>query len=95
MTDTRRQPILSRLNEFVLEQLAETGNGFYQEASFRSSDTEEILEAAAVLKPSKDEVDESTRVWNERYHIPLLVLMVILLLWWRTVARPPGRKGIA
>lgn len=90
LVDARRQPIVSRLNEFVLKQLAEAGNGSYQEASFRVSDSEEILEAAAMHKPSKDDVNESTRVWNERFFLFLIPVIGLLLPGFR---RPHARKG--
>lgn len=90
LTDRRRQPVVSRLDDLVLKQLAEAGNGFYQEASFRDGDSEDILEAAALLKPSKDDINESTRVWNERFFLLLLPLMLLLLPAFR---RPHARKG--
>jgi Ca-activated chloride channel family protein len=90
MVDARRQLIVSRLNEFVLKQLAEAGNGSYQEASFRDSDSEKILQAAALLKPSKDGMNESTRVWNERFFLFLIPVIGLLLPGFR---RPYARKG--
>lgn len=90
LTDMRRQPVMSRLDEAQLRRLAEAGNGQYLEASFRDSDSEDILEAAALLKPSKNEVNESTRVWNERFFWPLLLLMLLLLPAFR---RPQAHKG--
>ena len=90
MVDARRRPVVSRLNEFVLMQLAEATNGLYQEASFRDSDSTEILEAAAVLKPTKDEANESTRVWNERFFLFLIPVIGFLLPAFR---RPHARKN--
>ncbi len=79
ITDMQRKAINSRLDAEMLKQIASAGNGFYQEAGFRDSDTEEILEAAALLKPAKDEINESTRVWNERFFWLLLPLCALLL----------------
>jgi Ca-activated chloride channel family protein len=79
LTDSRRQTIRSQLNESQLKQLAEAGNGFYLEAGFRDSDSEEILEASALLKPSADDAGDSTRVWDERFFWPLLILLALLL----------------
>ncbi len=84
ITDMQRKAISSRLNAEMLEQIAKSGNGFYQEASFRDGDTEEILQAATLLKPSKDEVNESTRVWNERFFWLLLPLGALLLPAFRS-----------
>ncbi len=83
LTDVRRQPVISRLDENRLRQLAEAGNGIYLEASFRDSDSETILESAALLKPSKDETNESTRVWNERFFWLLIPLMLLMLSAFR------------
>jgi len=90
ITDAQRQPVISRLNELTLERLAEAGNGFYQEASFRDGDSEEILEAAAVITHSEDEVNETTRVWNERFFWLVLIMMAMLLPGFR---RPHARRG--
>ena len=90
MTDRQRQPIVSHLNELTLERLAEAGNGIYQEAGFRDSDTEEILEAAALIAPSEDEANETTRVWNERFFWLVLIVMALLLPGFR---RPHARRN--
>jgi Ca-activated chloride channel family protein len=90
LTDRQRQPIVSRLNELTLERLAEAGNGIYQEASFRDSDSKEILEEAALLEPSEDEVNESTRVWNERFFWLVLAILALLLPGFR---RPHAHRG--
>ncbi len=63
---------------------------FRDEASFRDGDTEGILEAAALLAPSEDEVDETTRVWNERFFWLVLAIMALLLPGFR---RPHARRG--
>jgi len=83
LTDFRRQPVVSRLDEEQLRQLAQAGNGIYLEASFRDGDSEEILEAAAMLKPTQDDGNERTRVWNERFFLLLIPLMLLLLSAFR------------
>jgi Ca-activated chloride channel family protein len=87
LTDMRGKPVVSRLNTLMLERLAQAGNGFFQKASFREGDSEAILEAASLLKPTEDDIDESTRVWNERFFLVLLVLAALLLSAFRTPAR--------
>lgn len=89
LVDRRHQPITSRLNELELKQLAEAGAGFYQEASFRQGDSEEILDAAAQIKPREGDTNESTRIWNERFFLLLIPLMALLLPAFR---RPHARK---
>ncbi len=92
LTDYRRQPVMSRLDADKLRQLAQAGNGMYLEASFRDGDSEDILEAAAMLKPSEDEKNETTRVWNERFFWLLIPLMLLLLSAFRGQR---ARKGEA
>ncbi len=83
LTDARRQVISSRLDEAQLKQLAEAGNGFYLEAGFRDSDSEEILAASALLKPSADDSGDSTRIWDERFFWLVWLLMLLLLPTFR------------
>jgi Ca-activated chloride channel homolog len=89
LMDRAGQSIISALNESELKQLAEAGKGFYQAASFRQNDSEAILDAAAQLKPTQDNTDERTRVWNERFFLLLIPLMALLLPAFR---RPHARK---
>nr|WP_207787898.1 VWA domain-containing protein [Candidatus Thiosymbion oneisti] len=77
--DRTGQPVLSSLNETLLEELAAAGQGIYQVADYRDDDTEEILEAAAITRLPPEASDERTRIWNERFYLPLLLLAVLLL----------------
>lgn len=90
ITDMNRRPVVSRLNGLMLKSLAEAGNGRYWEADYRTDDSEAILAAAALLKPAKDESNERTRVWNERF-VWLLPPMLILLL--PAFRRHPPRRS--
>jgi Ca-activated chloride channel family protein len=83
LTDLRRQPVMSRLNTLVLRELARAGDGFYQEAGFRDDDSEAILAAASQHKPARDDLNESTRIWNERYFLLLLPLAALVLMAFR------------
>jgi Ca-activated chloride channel homolog len=89
LMDSRGQPIVSRLNEGMLETLANAGNGFYQKASFRQDDSERILEAASQLRPTSGDAGDQTRVWNERFFLLLIPLMALLLPAFR---RPHARR---
>jgi len=82
------QPVLSALNETLLEELANAGQGIYRLADYRDDDTEEILEAAAITRLPPEASDERTRIWNERFYLPLLLLAVLLLPNFR------GRRGM-
>lgn len=90
--DRQGNPIRSGLNAALLEDLARAGQGSYQVASFRDEDTEEILEAAAVTRLPPEAGDERTRVWNERFYLPLLFLAALLLPQFRGRAKA-GRRG--
>ena len=79
MRDRNGRIIDSRMNEDLLEQMAETGKGIYLEADFRDDDSLEILEKAAEGAATASETNERTRVWNERFYWMLLPLLIILL----------------
>jgi len=79
LLDRSGQPVLSSRNQTLLEELAETGQGIYQVADYRDDDTEEILEAAAITRLPPEASDERTRIWNERFYLPLLLLAALLL----------------
>lgn len=89
LTDRGGQAIISRLGEQQLEALAEAGGGLYRQADYRQDDTGELLAAAAVAKLPPEASDERTRVWHERYTLPVLLVMALLLPrfrgrgWWR------------
>lgn len=75
------QPVMSALNEALLESLARAGNGVYLAADYRTSDTEKILDEVKAQALPKGERDERTRVWNEQYHwlaAPALLLLLPL-----------------
>lgn len=78
LTDGYGKTIRSPLNEDLLRDLAEAGNGIYQQADYRERDTLSILRAATVTDRPPEASDERTRVWNERFY--LLVILVCLLL---------------
>ncbi|MCG7977555.1 MAG: VWA domain-containing protein [Candidatus Thiodiazotropha endolucinida] len=79
--------IESRLNEPLLQQLAQAGGGYYQHADFRDQDSRNILKLAIgdVGRPTPTE--EKTRVWNERFYWLIFPLLLFLLSRFR-VRRP-------
>lgn len=79
LLNSRQQPISSALNASELTRLAEMGQGFYREASFQQSDTTAILEMAARSQQPQNEMNEITRIWNERFYI---LLIPFLALFW-------------
>jgi Ca-activated chloride channel homolog len=88
--DFSGQPVTSALDAAMLESLAEAGGGIYVLANYRDSDTDAILRAAAVSRLPPQARDERTRVWNERFWIPVLVLMLLLLAQFRALGLPRG-----
>jgi Ca-activated chloride channel family protein len=82
--------VVSVLNENLLEELTRAGQGSYQQADFRDDDTEEILEAAAVIRLPPEAGAERTRIWNERYYLPVLALAALLVPNFR--GRSPRRR---
>jgi Ca-activated chloride channel family protein len=86
VTDRRGQPVVSALNEPLLKSLAAAGNGIYQRADYRQSDTDTILEQVKAQALPDNEQNERTRVWNERFHwLAGLALLLLLPLFRRTL----------
>lgn len=85
------QPVLSSLNEALLESMARAGNGIFLRADYREDDTRKILaEVKAQALPGKDR-DERTRVWNERFYwLAGLALLLLLPLFRRAL---PGYRA--
>jgi Ca-activated chloride channel family protein len=86
--DFSGEPVGSALNEGLLESLAEIGGGIYQLANYRDSDTDAILRAATVSRLPPQARDERTQVWNERFWIPVLAIMLLVLAQFRALGWP-------
>jgi Ca-activated chloride channel family protein len=85
--DRTGQPVISALNEPLLQALAKAGNGLYQRADYRDRDTGRILaEVKAQALPGADQ-DERTRIWNERFYwLAGLALVLLLPLFRRALS---------
>jgi Ca-activated chloride channel family protein len=92
VTDRAGQPVTSGLEEGRLERLAAAGGGIYERADYRDDDTEELLEAASIANLPAEAGDERTRIWNERFYLPVLLLAAFLLPQFRG---RPGRRAKA
>ncbi|AFL74019.1 VWA domain-containing protein [Thiocystis violascens] len=90
--DPDRQPVRSRLNEAQLEALAQFGGGLYRRADYRDADTDAILKAAAVSRLPPEASDTRTRIWNERYWLPVLLVAGLLLPRFRRLPRRQGAR---
>ncbi|MES9971473.1 MAG: VWA domain-containing protein [Candidatus Thiodiazotropha sp.] len=71
--------IESRLNEPLLQQLAQAGGGYYQRADFRDQDSRNILKLASIEVGRPTPTEEKTRVWNERFYWLIFPLLLFLL----------------
>jgi len=76
-------PVLSRLNEKGLQRLAAATGGFYQRADYRQGDTAALLQALVTGARGGEAGERSIRLWNERYYIFLIPLMLLLLARFR------------
>jgi Ca-activated chloride channel family protein len=84
------QPVVSRLEEQTLEALARAGGGVYRRADFRDDDTLAILRQVAAEGSPRGEETGTQRVWDERYYIPVLLMMFLMLRWYRRSAVARG-----
>jgi len=85
--DRSGQPVLSALDQTLLQELATAGQGIYRTANYRDNDTQEILEAAAITRLPPEASDDRTRIWNERFYLPVLALALLLLPNFRSRIR--------
>jgi Ca-activated chloride channel family protein len=86
MRDSKGKIIESKLNQALLQRLAQAGGGQYLEADFRDLDSRRILELSSSGSGIPTRSQEKTRIWNERFYWLLLPFMVLLLPYFRVVA---------
>jgi Ca-activated chloride channel family protein len=87
--DRSGKPVISALNEPLLETLAAAGGGIYQRADYRQQDTDRLLEEVKAHALPDSESSTQTRVWNEHYHwLAGLALLLLLPLFRRTLTGP-------
>ncbi len=79
LTDSSGSTIMSRLGEAQLKALATAGGGRYQLADYRDSDTRGLLKAVMRDVPAERIQRGIYKVWNERYVLLVILLMLILL----------------
>ncbi|MGB5833442.1 MAG: VWA domain-containing protein [Thiohalocapsa sp.] len=95
LVDAAGQPVSSSLNKAQLRALADAGGGLYQLADYRDDDSLAVLDAAAVSRLPAEGGDERTRIWYDRFYLPVLLLVALLLPRFkgrpRQVARDEGR----
>jgi Ca-activated chloride channel family protein len=73
----------SGLQASRLQQLAAAGHGIYVEANYSDSDTRAILRRINAAKGSAQATPASVRLWEDRFYIPLLAMLLLLLPLFR------------
>ncbi len=81
--DRQGQPVISRLDEVQLQALAQAGGGVYVRADYRSNDSSTLLAQIRRDAPATAQASSPQRIWAERFDVPLGLMMVILLWWFR------------
>lgn len=87
LKDPSGQAIISRLDEVELRLIAELGQGIYQRASYRDSDTAAILAEVNRDVRAQSLAEQKTRVWNDRFYFLLGLAMLLLLSRFRRLHR--------
>jgi Ca-activated chloride channel family protein len=81
------KPVVSRLNEELLHRVAEQGGGGYHRADFLDDDTRAVLDRLTQDGPPQALEERAYRIWNERYHLLVAAMLVMMLLWYRRTER--------
>ncbi len=82
LTDGRGRMVMSRLDVAAMQAVAEAGQGVFVQADYVRDDTDALMQAVIGDGVAEEEmVERSQRIWHERFIIPLLIAMVILV--WR------------
>ncbi len=93
LNDRSGRPVISVLNETLLESLAAAGGGIYLRADYRQGDTSRLLAQVKAQALPDSKTATKTRVWNEHYHwLAGIALLLLLPLFRRTLAGPQRYK---
>lgn len=96
LVDPNGVPVRTRLDEAQLQALAAAGRGLYQRADYRDADTRAILEVAAQSRLPAAASTDRTRIWHERFYLPIALLLLLLLPRFRGWLGPRrGAGGVA
>lgn len=80
LRDNKGKQVISRLDSTSLQTLAMAGGGTYVQADYQGEDTHQILDVIQSNKSNQTRAD-SIRIWHERYHFPIIAMMILVL--WR------------
>lgn len=81
--DEKGEVVISKLREDLLQQLAAAGGGLYQRATVYTQESELLLarvRASVAVDPLQS---SQQKLWHERFYIPLALMMLLLLPWFR------------
>jgi len=84
------EPVVSRLDEDRLRQLAQAGGGVFRVADYRGDDTRELLDAVLSGTTARQIERVQMLVWNEYFYLLLAPAMLLVLLLFR-----PGGESLA
>jgi Ca-activated chloride channel family protein len=83
LRDSNGVRVTTALDEDQLHGLAAAGGGIYRRADFRDDDTQALLSEIAGDDLEKGDEEGRYRIWNERFYLPLAVVILLILPWFR------------
>ncbi len=86
-------PVQTQLDADQLQALATAGGGLFQLADYRDDDTRAILKVAAQSRLPASISNDRTRVWHERFYIPVALLLLLLLPRFRDWLGPKRKAS--
>jgi Ca-activated chloride channel family protein len=81
--DAQGEVVISKLRPDYLQQLATAGQGVYQLAQFHTADSAALLRTIRASIAEQTEDRQQQKLWHERFYLPLMALMLLLLPWFR------------
>ncbi|OUD12366.1 VWA domain-containing protein [Thioflexithrix psekupsensis] len=86
LQNEKGEPVSSALNEFNLKQLASAGGGIYQLSTFHPQESSALLDRVRANTAPDAQRQEQQKLWHERFYILVVIMMVLLLPWYRRTA---------
>jgi Ca-activated chloride channel family protein len=83
LRDSNGLRVTSALGEDQLRALAAAGGGIYWRAGFRDDDTQALLSETMGDDLEKGEEEGRYRIWNERFYLPVALIILLILPWFR------------
>lgn len=87
ITSPGGQVIFSRLKVEELQRLAELGGGLFLTAQYHEEDISRILEEVLREADNIRIEGQPTRIWNERFYLPLILVAPLLLYLFGSTGR--------